>query len=372
MIKTITPFNFNKMSGLFAGLLLLGISACSSNEKKLPASEGDTFIAVTVARPAAYGQNEIHISGQVEAGQTANISTRVMGYITRINVKIGDHITKGQLLVTISNDDMLAKRAQADAAIATAEIAFKNAQKDMDRFTILFKQQSASAKELDNITLQYQAAKSQLEQARQMRNEVSAMLNYTDLTAPFSGVVTQKLMDAGSMATPGMPILTMEQKGNFQISATVPENEISLLKQGAAAIISINASDKVIHGTVNQISPSSQSTGGQYLIKISIPDNEKQGLFAGMYAEVSIPLKNTASKETEDQVLVPVSCIEHKDQLAGLYTIGNNNTALLRWVTLGKVQGNQVEVLSGLAPHEQFIASADGRLFNGAIVKIKN
>jgi RND family efflux transporter MFP subunit len=243
----------------------------------------------------------------------------------------------------------------------------------MDRFTTLYKQQSATAKEIDNKTLQYNSAKSQLEEARQMRNEINALISYTYLTAPFSGIVTQKIMDAGNMATPGMPILTIEQNGNFQVSASVPENQISKVKQGVAAIIVINASGKVIKGAVTQISQSSTFTGGQYIVKINIPDNEKEGLLAGMYADLAIPFKNTASKkDDESQVLVPVSCIEHRDQLNGLYTIGNNNTALLRWVTLGKVEGDQVEVLSGLAPHEQFIASADGRLFNGALVKIKN
>jgi multidrug efflux pump subunit AcrA (membrane-fusion protein) len=91
-----------------------------------------------------------------------------------------------------------------------------------------------------------------------------------------------------------------------------------------------------------------------------------------MYANVSIPIKQTSAiKTTGDQVLVPLSSIERRDQLTGLYTIGTNNTALLRWVRLGKTIGNQVEVLSGLAPHEQFIVSADGKLFNGAAVKIK-
>ena len=357
---------------LFAGVGLLAISACSSNEKKEAIAATDTVIVVTLATPSAIGQADLNVSGQVEAIQSANISTRVMGYITKLNVKTGDHVVQGQLLVRISNDDILAKRAQADAAISTADAAYKNTQKDLDRFNNLYKQQSATAKEMDNITLANQAAKSQLEQAKQMRNEVTATLNYTNLTAPFSGIVTQKLMDAGSMATPGAPILTIEQSGSYQVSAAVPENVISQVRQGATAIITITASNKVIKGTVTQISQSSQFTGGQYLVKVKIPDDQKQGLFSGMYANVSIPVKTVAATPaTDGQVLVPLTCIEHRDQLTGLYTIGNNHIALLRWVTLGKVVGNQVEVLSGLAPQEQFIVSADGRLFNGALIKIK-
>lgn len=354
-----------------AAIGILAISSCSSNVKKETQTGADTAILVTVSQPAADSNQGLTVSGQVEASQTANISTRVMGYITRINVKVGDRVSKGQLLATISNDDMLAKRAQTDAIIAQAEAGFRNAQKDYDRFTALYKQQSATAKELDNITLQYQSAKSGLEAAKQQRNEVSAMLNYTNLTAPFAGTVTQKMMDAGSMANPGMPLLTIERTGSYQVSASVPESEISLIKPGGAVTINVDAIHKVINGKTAQISPSSENSGGQYMIKVNIPDNEKQGLFGGMYANVIIPLTQAVKTNAGNQVMVPASAIEYKDQLTGLYTIGSNHTALLRWVRLGKTQGSQVEVLSGLAANEQFIVNAEGRLYNGVAVKIK-
>jgi len=365
------PIYRNSTLQLFTGIGLLILSACSSNAKKDTQTSADTAVMVTVSQPTADAKQGLTVSGQVEASETANISTRIMGYITRINVKIGDHVNKGQLLATISNDDILAKRAQADAMITEAEAGFKDAQKDYDRFTALYKQQSASAKELDNITLQYSSAKARLEAAKQQRNEVNAMLGYTNLTAPFAGTVTRKMMDAGSMANPGMPLLTIEQSGSYQVSASVPETEISLIKEGTPVTINIDAIHKVIKGEIAQIARSSDNSGGQYLIKILIPDNEKQDLFAGMYANVKIPVSQTTKTNISEQVMVPVSAIEYKGQLTGLYTIGSNHTALLRWVRLGKTQGNQVEVLSGLTRNEQFIVSAEGRLYNGVAVKIK-
>ena len=261
------------------GFGLLFLSACSSSENTDNKTSADSAIVVTIGIPSSEGQSELKISGQVEAGETAGISTRVMGYITMVNVKVGDKVNKGQLLVTISNQDILAKRAQADAMITEADAAYKNAQKDFERFTNLYRQQSASAKELENFSLQYTSAKSRLESAKQMRNEVNASLNYTRLTAPFSGVVTQKLADAGNMANPGMPILTLEQSGSYQVSAAVPENAISQVHQGSAAIISINAVNKTIKGKISQISQSSQFSGGQYIIKVQIPDPEITSIF---------------------------------------------------------------------------------------------
>jgi RND family efflux transporter, MFP subunit len=357
---------------LFAGTGLLVISACSQKEKKDSIANTETAIVVSVSTPSGNEQQGWNISGQIEASQSANISSRVMGYITMLKVKVGDHVGKGQLLATISNQEILAKRSQTDAAITEALAAVKSAQKDFDRFTVLYNQQSATAKELDNVTLQYSAAKSRLEAARQMRNEANAMLGYTSLTAPFSGTVTQKLADVGSMANPGMPILTIEQSGSYQVSASVPENVINQIHQGAEAIVTIKSIDKTIKGEVTQINPSSQFTGGQYIIKVSIPDKDKTGLYAGMYANVSIPMKEDITvKGAGNAVMVPLSSIENKDQLTGLYTIGNNNTALLRWVRLGKTLGDKVEVLTGLEKNETFIVSADGKLYNGAPVKIK-
>ncbi|QEC69879.1 efflux RND transporter periplasmic adaptor subunit [Panacibacter ginsenosidivorans] len=361
------------LSFVTVGSLLLSLAACSGDEKPGTLQSTDTAVAVTVTTPSGNTTaNSITASGQVEAVQTANISTRVMGYITSIPVKVGDAVKAGQLLVSINSTDIQAKRAQTDAMIAQAQAAVESAKKDYDRFTVLYAKQSATAKELDNVTLQYNAAKANLEAAKQMRNEANAQLSYTNITAPFSGIVTQKLMDAGSMATPGMPILTIEQNGSFQVSASVPESQIALLKQGSIADLQIKSTGTTLKGTVAQISQSSQNTGGQYIIKIHIADKDKTGLYAGMYVNVSIPVEKAVTTTVNtNAVLVPLSAIVNKDQLSGVYTVSSNNTAMLRWVRLGNTYGENVEVLSGLAANEKFISSADGKLYNGVPVKIK-
>lgn len=358
----------------FPIIMLAFLSACSSgnkNDEAIPNS--DPAVVVTLALPLSGNQDSISISGQIEASQSANISTRIMGIINTLKVSVGDHVSKGQVLATISNQDILAKRAQTDAAIMQAQATLTSAQKDYDRFTILYKQQSATAKELDNVTLQYNSAKAGLEAAKQMRNEVNAMLNYAILTAPFSGIITQKLADAGSMANPGMPLLTIEQKGTYQVSAAVPETEINEVKDGQQVTVTVKSIGKIFTGKVTQVNQSSQFTGGQYIIKISIPDKDKNGLYAGMYVNVSIASATTAKNNVaEDALLVPVSSIIDKDQLTGLYTVSADNTALLRWLRLGKTYGDKVEVLSGLGKDEQFILTAKGKLYNGVPVKISN
>lgn len=357
---------------LLAAAAVISLAACSGNTTDTAAkSEAPITVQTATAGGSSVQAGVIEASGQVEASQSVNISTRVMGYITQMKVKVGDRVSAGQLLFSVNSTDITAKRAQTDAMIAQAEAALRSAQKDLDRYTALYKQQSASAKELDQITLQYQSAKASVDAARQMRNEVNAQMTYAHVTAPFSGIITQKLADAGSMANPGMPVLTLEQSGNLQVSASIPENQIASVKLGDEVKMAIESANKIITGKVIQINPSSQFTGGQYIVKISVTDAKQ--LYAGMYVHLSIPVKGNITNTTKEagKILIPAKAIVTRDQLSGVYTVSSQNTALLRWLRLGNTTGDQVEVLSGLAANETFILSAEGNLYNGAPVTIK-
>jgi len=364
----ITMFKTTLSSSLII-ITLAGLNACSGgNEKKNETNE--TPVAVTLSTVSEDTQSAILASGVVEAAQTANVSTRVMGRITNIFVKTGDRVNKGQLLASVWDEDIKAKRAQTDAIIAEAEGAFATAQKDYDRFNNLYKQQSATAKELDNVTLQYNSAKARVAAAKQMRSEVNANLTYSSLTAPFSGVVTQKLAEVGSIANPGIPILTIEQNETFQVSASIAESDISKIHLCDVANIRIKSTGKLFDGKIVQINPSSQFTGGQYMVKISIPETAKKDIYAGMFASVSIPVKDILQVKN-DVALVPFSSIITRDELTGIYTVGVNNTALLRWIRLGKTYGDKVEVISGLSKDEKFIRSSESKLYDGAPVIVK-
>lgn len=361
------------VAGLALGALVL-LQACSSRETAAAVPAPDAApVAVHVAQPAgSFNGRAVTGSGQVEAVETAHISTRVMGYITHMYAEVGDRVRQGQVLATISAQDIEAKRAQAQAAVAEADAALASARKDWERYTALYGQQSASARELDHVTLHYQSMKSKAEAARQMRNEVNAMLAYTRLTAPFSGVVTRKNTSAGDMANPGQPLYVVEQDGSYLVRAGIPESGISKVKRGAEALVDIKSTGRKIRGRVAEINPSSRFTGGQYEVKITIPGGEAAGLYSGMYAHVSIPVTGGAVTAAEGgTVLVPAESIITRDGLSGLYTVSSHGTALLRWVRLGRRYGDQVEVLSGLGKEESFIVTARGRLYNGAPLTIQ-
>ena len=273
-------------------------------------------------------------------------------------------------MVSINNSDLLAKKAQVDASILQATAGYNNAKKDYDRFVALFKQQSASQKELDDMTARYEMAKAGLEGARQMRNEVMAQFNYSNITAPFSGVVTNTFVKEGDMANPGMPLISVEGASKLQVTAMVSEGDITSIKKGMPVTVLVKSSNEKLTGKVNEVSVSAKNTGGQYLVKINL-DKTDSAVLSGMFVNVQFPVENKSTTTLNTMVLVPESALVRQGQLTGIYTVGNENVALLRWLRTGKTFGDKVEVLSGLSADENYIISAEGKLFNGAKVSIQ-
>lgn len=312
----------------------------------------------------------VSASGKVEAENSANLSTRMMGYVTKVNVKVGQKVSQGQLLVSVNNTDLQAKKAQVNASITQAQAGYNNAKKDYDRFVNLFAQQSASQKELDDMTARYEMAKAGLEAAKQMRNEINAQFAYSNISAPFSGVVTNTFVKEGDMANPGMPLVSIEGAKKLQVTAMVSESDIALITQGMKVNVLVKSINQEVEGKVSEISLSAKNTGGQYLVKIDLGKSEAK-ILSGMFVNVQFPIEKEATTKALDKVLIPVTALVKEGQLTGIYTIGSGNVAILRWLRIGKNFGDQVEVLSGLSANEQYIVSADGKLFNGAKVSIQ-
>lgn len=349
-------------------LYILGISVLSSCSSKPNQGKEEAKVRVKIYYPAISSRNEIFISGMVSAKQTAVISTKVMGYIEKIYVKQGDVVKQGQTLVVINSSDLKAKEAQAQAALVEAEAVQKDAQRDYQRYKTLHEQESVSDKELENVTLKYTSTKAHVQMARQGLKEVRSQLAYTNIKAPFSGVVTQKTVDEGNLANPGMPLLNVEQSGEMNVTASVPENYVTSIHVGDKTKIDINAAHVKISGTISELSPSATMTGGQYGMKISISENDKSKLRAGMYA--GIHLSNHSAEDVAPQTLVKKSSIITKDQLTGVYVADKDNRALLHWVRLGNEIGDQVIVLSGINQTDRVIESTKAKLYNGRKVII--
>ena len=344
----------------------LFLTSCDGDKKETTKTTPE--ISVTVNQVTANRNSPfLSVSGKIQASNSADLSTRMMGYVNKVHVNVGDNVTKGQLLVSINNADLQAKQAQINAGIMEATAAFNNTQKDYNRFQNLFANKSASQKEMDDMTANFEMAKARLEASKQMKNEIHAQFTYSNITAPFSGIVTSKSIEAGDMANPGVPLISIEAPSAFEVMAMVPETEISQIKKDSKVDVLVKSINQSLKGTVTEVSSSAKHTGGQYLVKIAL-DKTETAILSGMFVTVQFPVEKQSKT---NMVLIPTEAIITNGQLSGVYTVSQSHTALLRWVRLGRTFGNQVEVLSGLNSNEAYIISAKGKLFNGAKIKIQ-
>lgn len=326
-------------------------------------------VSVKVTKAIAGGETHfITASGKIEAKNSANISTRMMGSVTKLNVSVGEKVKKGQQLLVINNSDLIAKRSQMEASITQAKSGLKNAEKDYQRFKVLFEKESASEKELDDMTTRYEIAKANLNAAEQMKKEIQAQFAYTNIKAPFNGVVINTFVKVGDMASPGIPLISVEGTNDFQAVALVAESDITKIKVGMVTQVLVKSMDRKFNGKVVEVSPSAKNTGGQYVVKIDISD-VGESMLPGMFVNLRFAVEESVAS---GNVLVPATALIRQGQLTGIYTLGNDQIAILRWLRTGKERDGKVEVLSGLQADELFIVSSEGKLFNGAKVISQN
>jgi RND family efflux transporter MFP subunit len=357
--------NIHTITALITLFIFSSCKEVSSNHEETK----QEVIPVKVAN--ASGNNDhsfIATSGKVVAGNSANITTRVMGYVQKTHVITGAKVIKGQLLLEINNKGLQAKKLQAKANVTQAEAVFNNAKKDLKRFEQLFKESSASQKELENVTVQYKIAKANMSAVKEMLNEINSQFKYFQIRAPFEGIVVNKFIDEGNMANPGTTLLTLENSKRIKVETMVSEQQISNINKGAEVEVLINSINKKLKGKVSEISTSSLHTGGQYLVTVLL-DTNNSSILSGMFATVHFPSQSKVNQVS--RTFIPEQAIVKRGQLCGVYTISTSNTAILRWLKLGKKHKGNVEVISGLSNGEAYIISSQSKLYNGAKITVQ-
>ncbi len=351
---------------IILSLLTIALLACGSSEEKNTA-EKTPAVKVKTIKVTNLSNNGFSYSGTVSAEQMTTIKTRHAGYVDQILVNVGEKVQRNQKLISIDNAELQAQLQQALAGKQQAEKQLEIAQKDLKRFERLKASNSISEKELEQIELKYQASLSAFEQAKQSYNQIAAMMDYTNIKAPFSGVITNKMIQEGDMAMPGMPLLSLTSSGTLEVKSDLSESQITKVRPEQSVKINIPSIGKTYEGIITEVSSSSEANGSRYFVKTAFTDKPDDAL-SGMFAKVYVEDKNTESKGNTS-ISIPKNALVEKNGLQGVYVFGKSNTALLRWIKTGRQLGENIEVLSGISPNDKIIISADGRLYNGLNIK---
>jgi RND family efflux transporter MFP subunit len=252
---------------------------------------------------------------------------------------------------------------QKDVSAAESELAL--AQTTLKRYQQLYEKKSVSPQEFDEIKTRAQSAearrdmaKANLAQANAALAQAQTSLSYARIRAPFSGVVTERKADPGTLASPGMPILTVEDTRNYRLEVTVDESDLRIVRIGQTATLNVEAVGSAeIAGKVVQVVPAADPGSRSFLVKIELPKDTH--LRSGLFGRAQFPHGERSA------LLIPRSSIVERGQLQGVYVLDSEQIAALHYITLGRTSGQQVEVLSGLQGGEKVIAAPGDRELGG-------
>jgi RND family efflux transporter MFP subunit len=343
------------ISLLIAPLLLAGCSRSAPAPQPPPTVQAQLTRSIAAPTPQS-----IPATGTLHAKETAAISAQVPATIRRVLVQPGDRVRAGQLLIALdaaAQDAALSQLTQAAAAAHLQQLAAQSdaslAAGTLARYRILQQQKSVSPQEFDEVEMRSQAAQLRLEsyaaQSREAQAAVSgarAQLGYTALRAPFSGVITARLADPGTLAAPGIPLLQIDRDGPLQVVTTVDESLIASIQLGIEIPVTVDGAS-ALTGTVAQIVPAADPASRSFLVKLDLPPQKT--LRAGMFATVQFP------GPSRSMILVPQSAVMQRGSLDCVYALDSHGIAQLRYVTLGNRHGDRVEILSGIAAGETLV-----------------
>ncbi len=316
--------------------------------------------------------------GTVHAAQTSLLASQVMGTIVEVRVREGDRVQSGQVVAAIDDAQPKAALARAVAAEAAAqhEVTVTDsdltlAESTLKRHQILYTQGIVSSQEFDEIRAREQSAlarrdlaRAGLEQAKAEVRQTQTTLNYTRIRAPFDAVVTDKKADPGTLALPGTPIFIVEDVHRYRLETTVNESDLRYVRIGEQVPVLIDALDNAeLKAKVVQIVPAADSASRSFLVKVELPVDTR--LRSGLLGRAQF------SRRERQSLMIPRSALVDRGQLQGVFVLDQNQAASLRYVTLGKVAGRNVEVLTGLQIGEKLVARPGELDLNGKRVEVQ-
>ncbi len=328
--------------------------------------------------------------GTINAGTSSMISGKVFGSIKKIYVHEGTKVKAGEILAEIDDRQTSAMLKQAKAGLAAAKKALAAAKASRNaaatgenfasitfkRYKKLLKEKSVSPQEFDRIKTRYNQAKAALAEAKAMFEAAKSKINAakaqvasaelhkqdTFVKAPYSGVITKKLMDVGNLASPGTPLFSMETSKKFQVDLFVPEKHIDKVHLDQRLTVTIPSMNNMkVTGIVIRIDPVADPLSRSFNVKVNLPDTIK--FRSGVFARVKLPIDET------NMILIPKTAIIRRGQLTGFYLVNNKNIAHFRLIRTGRIIGNLIEVVSGIHQGDRYIIHPPVNMENNVLVR---
>jgi RND family efflux transporter MFP subunit len=376
-----------RLIALILGTLL--VAGCGHPEVRQHEADGPP-VAVKLASAHEEKLDALYrASGTVRGRTTAILTSKTTGYVRTVEVRPGDHVRAGQTLAVLEANDSAASvrraragfdqsmesRAEAENGLRAAQAALRIARSTHERVAALYASHAVAQQELDEADARLRGATAQeemaqarlrgsssrIDQAKAEVGEAQATLDYARITAPFAGQVIERRIDPGNLASPGMPLLVVEQEGTLRVEAAVEESRAPSVALGDTAIVDIEALGHPIEGTVGEVVPTVDVASRAFLVKVDLRDPPERlvGLRPGMFARVAFRVG------LRPRLVVPTTAITASGALDRVFA-ADGDRLRLRMVTLGESQGPWTEVLSGLAAGERIVATAAPAIRDGA------
>lgn len=368
-----------------AAALLLGVAlgGCSAPRAAAPADVPEPLAVTTALAAMTDVASAIDSGGVVQARTTATITARLLAPVRELRVAPGDRVRKGQTLIVLAGDDLAAGARAASSAVrgaeqgltaATAELhaaeaGLALARASHGRIAALEARRSATAQELDDATAALRTAEARVagaeagalqaaaavDSARGASDQASTVESFTRIAAPFDGVVTETSVEPGNMASPGMPLLRLEDTSEFRLEVRADESRVGKIRHGDRVPVFLGTATTAITGTVVEISRAVSADARAFLVKVALPD--APGLRSGTFGKARF------GGTPRRALTIPPSAIVRRGQLTSVFVV-DEGVARVRLVNL-----SQSEVLAGLTESEVVVLSPPAGLTDGRRVR---
>jgi RND family efflux transporter MFP subunit len=301
--------------------------------------------------------------GTLRATREATISGKVMGTVIEIRKNAGDPVREGEILLVIDSRDVKGQVMQAEGALAQARAASALAETNFRRFEQLLARGAASPLELDQARYQYETARGAVQQAEGAVSTASSYKAYAEIPAPFSGRVVDRFCEVGDMASPGRPIMKIEDPRKLRLYASLDGTRAAAAQVGAPVEVQVPAiENRIFHGVVAEVVPTADPMTRSILVKIDVEESAE--LRAGLFGRARLPLgQRTALR-------VPRGAVVQRGGVTGVF-VAEGGKAILRMVSLEEDRPENPLVLSGLKSGDRVILDPPAEMEVGAPVEAR-